>query len=159
MKSAPRTSGLAVTLGGLVTAYGSVAGESIVTPAMVGHWKGQAQIVVSWCQQRVLPVQVVIHPDGTVTGTVGDAKLTEGRFDQNRGWLGRRLNLATDYIIAGNLDGDVVAAEGIRRERVKLPLDFNGSTFKGGVNTSGSNFGGKARMWLAAMSLELARSQ
>ncbi|MGB7767593.1 MAG: hypothetical protein WBN22_01905, partial [Verrucomicrobiia bacterium] len=42
-------------------------------------------------------VKVDIHADGSVTGTVGDAKLTEGRFESNRGWLGRKLNLYSDY--------------------------------------------------------------
>jgi hypothetical protein len=68
---------------------GSRAAESIVTPAMVGHWEGNARIIVSWCHQTNLPVKVDIHADGSVTGTVGDAKLTEGRFESNRGWLGR----------------------------------------------------------------------
>jgi len=134
------------------------AAENVVTPAMVGHWEGQARIVVSWCHQKRLPVRVDIHADGTVAGTIGDATLKGGHFRANRGWLGRHLNLATDYIIAGDLDGDIVALEGIRRERVMIPLNFTGGIFKGGVNTSGSMFGGKGKMWLAAMALELVRS-
>jgi len=156
MNTISRATGLVATLG-LLTACGALAGGNIVTPAMVGTWEGSAHIVVSWCHQTNLPVVVEIHSDGTVTGTVGDAKLTGGRLDQNRGWLGRRLNLATDYLIAGGLDGPIVSAEGITRERVKLPVNFDGTVFKGGVNTSGSNFGGKARMWLAAAALELHR--
>ena len=158
MKSAPRPTQGAATLG-LLTASGSSAGENIVTPALAGYWEGQAQITVAWCRQRTLPVKVDIHPDGSVTGAVGDAKLVDGRFEQNRGWLGRRLNLETDYIIVGNLEGPIIAGEGIVRERVRIPLDFAGGVFKGGVNTSGSNFGGKARMWLAAMSLQLVRAR
>jgi hypothetical protein len=157
MKTSTRTAGL-IAAASLLTACGAFAGGSAVTPAMVGHWEGNAHIIVSWCHQKNLPVKVEIQADGSVTGSVGDAKLTAGRFGQNRGWLGRRLNLATDYIIAGDLDGPLVAAEGITRERVKIPLNFNGSAFQGGVNTSGSNFGGKASMWLAARSLELVRS-
>ena len=98
-----------------------------------------------------------IFADGRVTGTVGDAKLTEGRFQQNRGWLGRKLNLATDYIITGNLDGYIVAADGITRKRVMIPLNFSSGSFNGGVNTSGSMFGGKDKMPFSAMSLTLGR--
>ncbi|MEI8039407.1 MAG: hypothetical protein WCJ14_13550 [Verrucomicrobiota bacterium] len=43
-----------------------------------------------------------------------------------------------------------IAAEDITRARASLPLNFTGGCFKGGVNTSGSQFGGKERMWLAA---------
>jgi hypothetical protein len=142
----------------------SRAAESVVTPAMVGHWEGNARIVVSWCHQTNLPVKMDIHADGSVTGTVGDAKLTEGRFQKNRGWLGRELNLWSDYIVTGGLGGAIVAAEGITRSNVKMPLNFSGDTFTGGVNTSGSGFEGfdgknGEGPWLAAGGLRLTSSK
>ena len=111
-----------------------------------------------------LPVKLDIHADGSVTGIVGDAKLTDGRFQRNRGWLGRKLNLATDYIITGGLDGPIVAADGITRAKVKMPLDFQDGIFVGGVNTSGSGlegfYGKKGEgMWLAAQNLKLVQSR
>jgi hypothetical protein len=155
----PHISRLLVTLAILLTVLTSRATESVVTPAMVGHWEGNARIGMTWCHQTNLPVKVDIHADGSVTGTVGDAKLTDGRFQRNRGWLLRKLNWATDYIIKGGMDGAIVAAEGITRSSVKMPLNFSNGTFVGGVNTSGSHFGGKKSMWLAAGSLKLVRSQ
>ena len=142
---------------------GSQAAASIVTPLMVGHWEGNARIFSSFCHQTNLPVKVDIHADGSVTGTVGDAKLTEGRFESNRGWLGRKLHLFSDYIITGDLDGAIVAAENITRSSVKLPLNFRDGTFEGGVNTSGSGFEGfdgkkGEGPWLAAGGLKLTRS-
>jgi len=163
MKTTPHITRLIATLAILLPALTSWATESVVTPAMVGHWEGNARIIVSWCHQTNLPVKVDIHADGSVTGTVGDAKLTEGRFESNRGWLLRKLNWATDYIIVGGLDGAIVAAEGITRSSVKMPLNFSDGTFTGGVNTSGSGFEGfdgkkGEGTWLAAMSLKLVRS-
>ena len=98
-----------------------------------------------------------------MSGTVGDAKLTEGRLLRNGGWLLRKLNWATDFIITGGFDGPIVKAEGITRSSVKRPLDFSGGVFVGGVNTSGSGlegFGGKngEGHWLAAGGLRLIRS-
>ena len=164
MKTSPHVTRLIATLAILLQALTSWATGSVVTPAMVGHWEGTARIVVSWCHQKNLYVKVDIHADGSVTGTVGDAKLLEGRFASNRGWLLRKLNWATDYIITGGLDGAVVASEGITRSSVKIPLNFTGGTFTGGVNTSGSGFEGFAGKkgegtWLAARSLKLIRSQ
>ena len=158
MKTSLRMAGLIAALVGFLPAITLRAADTIVTPAMVGHWAGNAQIVVAWCHHPNLPVKVDIQADGTVTGTVGDARLTGGRFESNRGWLFRRLNWATDYIITGGLDGDIVAAEGINRARVKIPLNFSNDTFQGGVNTSGSGFEGfygKAGegTWMAARSL------
>jgi len=164
MKTSPHVTRLIATLAILLQALTSWATGSVVTPAMVGHWEGTARIVVSWCHQKNLYVKVDIHADGSVTGTVGDAKLSEGRFASNRGWLLRKLNWATDYIITGGLDGAVVASEGITRSSAKIPLNFTGGTFTGGVNTSGSGFEGFAGKkgegtWLAARSLKLIRSQ
>lgn len=106
-----------------------------------------------------------IHTDGSVSGTVGDAKLTDGRFESNRGWLGRKLNLWSDYIIAGGLDGDIVSAEGIKRERVSLALNYKDGIFNGGLGTEGafcvfsSEQTRKEKMALTAMPLTLIRSQ
>jgi hypothetical protein len=159
MNTTRRITKLLPTLAMLLTGLSLSATESVVTPAMVGHWEGNARIVVSWCQQTNLAVKVDVHADGTVTGTVGDAKIMTARLQRNRGWLGRKLNLWTDYIISGNLEGAIVAVEGITRERVMMPLNFSDGSFKGGLNSSGSTFGGKDRMILSAMSLTLVRSQ
>ncbi len=151
-----------VPLALMLTAWNLRADESAVTPTMAGHWEGNARIIVSWCHQTNLPVSVDIRADGSVTGKVGDAKLIGGRFQSNRGWLGRMFNLYSDYIITGNLDGAIVSVEGIIRESVKMPLDFNGGVFKGGVHTSGSKLvekdQWKEKMIFSAASLTLTRS-
>jgi hypothetical protein len=153
-----------VAFASLLAALNLCAAESIVTPAMVGHWKGNARIIVSWCHQTNLPVAVDIHADGSVTGKIGDATLIDGSFEANRGWLGRKLNLWSDYIITGKLDGAIVAAEDIKRDRVFIPLDFNNSAFVGQINTSGSLcvFSSektmKEKMGFTAGSLKLIRS-
>ena len=133
------------------------AADSAVTKPMVGHWEGSGRIVVAWCSQQRLAVGIDIHPDGSVTGKIGDATLRKGRFTRNRGWLGRKLNLATDYIITGDLAGPIVAAEGITRASVKMPLDFADGHFDAGVNTSGSMFGGKKTMVFTAFFVKLTR--
>lgn len=158
--SSPRnTTTLIATIGvvlvTLLTGGNASADERIVTPAMAGHWEGSARIIVTWCQQTNLPVAVDIRADGSVTGKIGDATLTNGSLKRNRGWLGRKLNVKTDYIITGSLSGPIVAAESITRSSVKVPVNFRGGTFVGGVHTSGSKVGGKDRMILSAASLKL----
>jgi hypothetical protein len=133
------------------------AADISISPALIGHWEGDARIIVSWCHQTKLHVTIDLFRDGSVTGKVGDATLIKGRFERNRGWLGRELNLATDHIIRGDLSGPVVAAEGVTRETVSIPLNFISGTFVGGVHTSGSKFGGKERMILSASSLTLSK--
>jgi hypothetical protein len=134
------------------------AGESLVTPAMTGQWQGNARIIVTWCRQTNLPVTLDIRAGGTVAGKVGDATLVNGRLERNRGWLGRKLNLKTDYIVRGDLRGPIVAAEQISRSAVSMPLNFTSAGFVGGIHSSGSKTGGKARMILSASSLKLTRT-
>jgi hypothetical protein len=132
--------------------------ESAVTSAMVGQWNGNARIIVTWCRQPTLPVSVNIQTNGDVTGKVGDAALTSGYLKRNRGWLGRKLHLKTDYVIVGKLKGPIVPREQISRSGVSIPLNFTGTNFVGGVHTSGTHVGGKKRMVLSAGSLTLVRT-
>jgi hypothetical protein len=133
------------------------AADSQQTAAIAGSWSGEAQIFVNWTAQRTLAVRVSIAPDGRVSGTVGDAVLRNGNLHRNRGALGRALHVKTDWAVTGDLEGDMIKAEAIRRTSVTIPLDWSGDHFEGGVNTSGTHFGGKASMWLAAGRLRLER--
>ena len=137
---------------------GTCGNKETVSEAMVGHWKGQARIIVAWCQQTNLPMELQIASNGQVTGTIGDATLKDGRLKRNRGSLGRKLNLKTDYIITGKLDGPIVAAENITRRSVNIPLNFSKGAYTGGVHTSGTHFGGKKSMIFSGAGLTLRRA-
>jgi len=143
----------------LLVAGNLYAAESIVTPAMVGHWEGNARIIVSWCHQTNLTVAVDIHADGSVTGKIGDATLVGGHFLSHRTWpWGHTL-------VTGKLDGAIVAAEGITRSDVTMICDFSNDSFKGQIDTNGSLcvFSSqktmKEKMALTAVGLKLTRSQ
>lgn len=140
----------------LVVAKGHAA-ERLADPKMAGHWTGTAEIVVNWTKQRQLSVDIVIANDGTATGRVGDATLSGASLMRNRGWFGRTLHLATDWIIIGDLTGDIVAAEAVHRTGVKMPLTWGDDRFTGAIHTSGSLFGGKDAMILSAGRMTLRR--
>jgi hypothetical protein len=141
----------------LLAVSDTIANDAVVAPTMQGRWSGNARIVVSWCQQTNLPVALDIHPDGTVAGKIGDARLRNGWIEPNRGWLGHALTASSDYIIHGTLKGPIVAAEEISRPRVSIPLNVNHGVFTGSVATSGTVVGGKNTMTLSAASLKLTR--
>jgi hypothetical protein len=82
---------------------------------MTGVWCGSARIVVDWAVEKKLGVRLEIPPSGVVRGEVGDARLVDGRLETNRGPVGRMLNIQTDYIIVGKLEGPMIAAERITR--------------------------------------------
>lgn len=125
--------------------------------SMTGVWCGSGRIVVDWTVQKNLGLRLTINRSGTVTGQVGDAQLASGRVKANRGPVGRMLNIKTDYMIVGRLEGPIIAAEGVTRSEVKIPLNWTGSEFQGSVHTDGASFGGKQRMVLSASRLVLRR--
>lgn len=125
--------------------------------SMAGVWCGSARIVVNWTVQKNLGVRLAIDPSGNVTGQVGDAELVAGRLRTNRGAIGRMLRIKTDYIVVGSLEGPIIAAEGIKRGRVSMPLTWTGTNFEGAVHTDGRKFGGKEHMGLTAFHLVLQR--
>ncbi len=122
-----------------------------------GVWCGSARIVVNWTVEKKLGVRLAIAPSGDVTGQIGDAQLVAGRLKANRGPVGRMLNIKTDYIVVGKLQGPIIAAEKITRSSVNIPLNWTGSELRGGVGTDGSAFGGKERMVFTAQGLVLRR--
>jgi len=72
-----------------------------------------------------IAIDLTIHDDGTVTGTVGDAQLVNCVLKQNRGELGRRLNLATDYIIMdGYLSGAMVPEDEEPEKALTIPFNI-----------------------------------
>ena len=120
-----------------------------------GCWEGRALNICSWCVQDSIDVRITISPDGSVEGTVGDAALRNGRFEQNRGWFGRFLlsigiTTATEFIVIADLDGPLIADEAITREWIKMPLNWEGDHFKGGFGTAGTLSGGSETMVFSA---------
>ena len=140
----------------LIPAAGSSQSRA-TRDSMTGVWCGSARIVVDWARQKNLGVWLEIPPSGVITGQVGDARLVGGRLEANRGPVGRMLNIKTDYMIAGRLEGPIIAAEGITRQSVKIPVNWTGSEFRGSVHSDGWKFGGKAHVVLTASQLVLRR--
>ncbi len=83
------------------------------TPSKLqGDWTGEALIGLSWApKNQPLPLELHIDADGRVSGTIGGAQLRAGFVASNRGDLGRALELATDYVLRGELEGVVAPNE------------------------------------------------
>lgn len=107
-----------------------------VPESLLGDWHGEAtaRLPIVFVPEPdddpsddvVLPIAIdlTIHDDGTVTGTVGDAALVNCVLKQNRGELGRRLNLATDYIVMnGYLAGAIVPEDETMEKKITIPFN------------------------------------
>jgi hypothetical protein len=137
----------------------TTAADRVATSAMTGEWQRQARIIVAWSSQKNLKLQLNVTADCRVSGKIGEATLGDGILKRNRGRLGRSLRIKTDYIIEGNLQGPIIASQKITRKSVKIPLNFDGTKFTGGLHTSGKAAGGAGQMKLSASNLTLTRPE
>jgi hypothetical protein len=118
-----------------------------------GTWKGEGKIIVAWCEQKQLSFELQIDMDGNVSGEIGNAQILHGKIKLNNifyRWLGNRK-----YIIDAKLSNYLIEKEKIRRESIRVFLDFENPFFVGGFHTSGRKFGGKEKMILSGSSLKL----
>ena len=60
-----------------------LAASDFLTDSMIGQWEGTGKIIVTWCEQDSLPVDIWIDENGIVTGKVGDAEITAGTLGLN----------------------------------------------------------------------------
>lgn len=151
------TAGRIVGLWALALSLPLAAHAQVATPLMAGRWSGEAEIAVDWTQQRTLPVNIVIFANDMVTGTVGDAALSEGQIKRNRGWFSSIVHWKTDFVIDAKLTGPIIRGEHVERASVHMPLDWTDGRFEGGISTSGWIAGGPQAAVFAARRLVLHR--
>ena len=122
---------------------------------LMGTWKGEGRVIVAWCEQKQLLFELRIDMNGNVLGKIGDAQIMHGKIRQNNTvyrWLGNRK-----YIIDAKLINYLIEKEKIKRESIRVFLDFENPFFVGGFHTSGSKFGGKEKMILSGTKVKLIK--
>ena len=108
---------------------------------LVGTWSDKAEVFApfkkspypSKAPEDWIRIQIQIHVDGTVDGQVGDAQFVGCEVRSNRGWLGRKLNVKTDYIICdGALTGTIVSTDKETKRYFTIPFNVADGKLKGG---------------------------
>lgn len=97
-----------------------------------GSWQGKQTMTVRYSggaggyvfvkSSDSLPTQINIANDGSVIGKIGGASFANAHVEKNRGAFGRTFNLATDYVIKGNLEGFMFAGDSIAQKTISIPL-------------------------------------
>ena len=129
--------------------------EIILKNRFTGYWWGEGRIIVAWSEKKTINFDLQIHENGSVTGSIGDAIVTQGRIKLNNKvwrWLGNKK-----YIIDADLDHFLNKKEKIKRESIRIFLNFKRSFLTGGFHNSGSKFGGKEKMVLSGTNIMLTR--
>lgn len=99
---------------------------------LVGTWEG-ISLFSRHGARETARVSLTILPDGRVEGSAGGARMADCVVRRNRGWLGRKLGIKTDYRITGWLEGAVVPADAGGRRRISLPFNLRDGALAGGL--------------------------
>lgn len=141
MKINPRFIFLTVALAILLPVFTAPAAETATVSDLAGQWHGKSRFTgISYeeaTQNKVTPqeVEIALHiaADGKVTGRIGGAELTNCVVASNRGWIGRKLHLWTDFIIRGQVVGAVAPGSDSGTHLINAPFNFDGAQTRGTV--------------------------
>lgn len=108
---------------------------------LIGTWSGKAEVFApfkkgeypSTYPEDYMEIVINIDENGNVTGHVGDAVFTNCVVTKNRGWLCKKLNWRTDYIVThGTLDGPLVPADQETTRDFTIPFNIVDGKLDGG---------------------------
>lgn len=109
---------------------------------ITGNWKGKMKVSVRYNinlhysfvhSTDSVPLLLNILPDGKVSGTFGGAMLVNCIVKKNRGWLGKKLDLGTDYVIKGQLAGSIFSTDTLSVKTFSLPFNLTGHCLDGDI--------------------------
>ena len=113
-----------------------------VPESLVGKWEGKDKVTVRIKvngefvfikAQDSIPFIINIQSDGTVQGSLGGAKFNNCKISKNRGELGKKLNLATDFVIKGDLSGKIFENDPEVIKKISMPFDNKNGNLKGSL--------------------------
>lgn len=111
-------------------------------PELVGTWSCTVEIFgpfkmgsyPSNAPEDTQNVVITIHTNGMVEGRIGHAVFKNASLHRNRGLIGRKLNLKTDFIVSGGtLQGKVTPKDEGTNSRFTLPFNRVEETLKGTI--------------------------
>lgn len=128
----------------LVTGCGATPIDT-VPASLLGTWQAEATVraPISFAPppkdmprqvDETIELNIIIHEDASVSGTVGGAELKECVLKNNRSELGRQLNIASDYIVIdGYLDGPIIPGDTELHKDFTIPFDVVDGHMQGSV--------------------------
>jgi hypothetical protein len=124
--------GLAVFL--LLCANEIFGQPPLMTPALhpsrelIGQWQAT--------YPSQLQANIEIHPDASVTGTIGESALQNGRIANNRTWFGRCMHWRADYSLEGELAHSIHPRAGAEGDRIHAAFSPGNARLAGGLSVA-----------------------
>jgi hypothetical protein len=104
-------------------------------PDLAGSWRATVTGPLARPLPTPIDVVLIIHPDASVSGTVGSATLRGGRIFNNRSWFGELMHWRDDYRIEGKLSETLRIYDSLAADRFNAGLVRRGSGLEGVVPT------------------------
>jgi hypothetical protein len=93
--------------------------------ALAGHWKGQGKILANWTTRHELAVDLMVTPEGSVSGTIGDAQIASGRVESGQ-------------VVKVRLEGALLHDDGVVRKEYELRLTPSAQNLTGFGSSDGN---------------------
>lgn len=116
------------------------------------QWEMPAHLAGNWqCKQKVtvrtkvdgnfvfvqaqdsILLKFNIDDKGNITGRLGDANFVNCKVLKNRGELARKLNMATDFVVKGELNGPIFANDPNPTKKISAPFDVKDNKMQGSL--------------------------
>lgn len=121
---------------------------------MTGWWEGAARPLNDFLERKPIPVRLNIASDNTVQGTVGGARMVDGKFRPRAKHEWKAMN-HYEYRVDFGLTGEMVP--GVSRKSARILLNWRDGRWEGWLVTDGSKLGGKAGVQVQAVDLVMKR--
>lgn len=111
-----------------------------VPATLIGKWESKQKVTVRTKEKGKyifinapdsIQLQFTIDENGNVSGHLGDAVFEKCKVKKNRGELGKALNLATDYVIKGELKGAIFPNDPHLTKEISAPFDVKNNKMEG----------------------------
>ena len=113
----------------------------VMPKTLVGTWSAAQKITVRFKDGMFsfrfaaspVPINMVmtIHEDGTVDGSVGEAKWEACSVVDNRGWWEKLTNSGGGYMVVGKLSGNIFAQDTLATKEIKMPFRMKDNIIEG----------------------------
>jgi hypothetical protein len=114
-----------------------------VPSTLVGDWTGKQKVRVRFknglMKYSFLPasdsinLSITFKEDGSVAGSLGNATFTGCSVSKNRGWIGRKLHLFSDFGITGSLKGAIFTGDTLVDKLIMLPINLSDNKISGTI--------------------------
>ena len=109
---------------------------------LLGDWSGKQKVTVRYridnkysfvTAPDSVGMAITIKDNGIVSGNFGTATFDNCMVEKNRGWLGRLINIKSDFIITGRLNGGIFPGDTLAYKEISLPFNMTDNVIDGAI--------------------------